>query len=171
MGGCEVRDLPQVENSRRILVKPFRGNVVKYKCRTHYRLFGQNMFHCADGGKWGGGEAPVCTRKFCWKKISSAFLYHYRRNFQNFVQKLWGPPFSLIHQYNFNSNIYCTRAITVLYIVEQFIMQVKKGVKQRSKIKNKPWFIVQSALYYKKLFWSSKSAVDDWERFLFKSGL
>jgi len=65
MGGCEVRDLPQVENSRRILVKPFRGNVVKYKCRTHYRLFGQNMFHCADGGKWGGGEAPVCTRPGC----------------------------------------------------------------------------------------------------------
>jgi hypothetical protein len=70
MGGCEVRDLPQVENSRRILVKPFRGNVVKYKCRTHYRLFGQNMFHCADGGKWGGGEAPVCTRK-----NTLAFLY------------------------------------------------------------------------------------------------
>ena len=107
MGGCEVRDLPQVENSRRILVKPFRGNVVKYKCRTHYRLFGQNMFHCADGGKWGGGEAPVCTRKFCWKKFTFPFLYHYSRNFQHFDKKLWGPLFSLyisckviIHTYN-----------------------------------------------------------------------
>ena len=69
MGGCEVRDLPMVENSRRILVKPFRGNVVKYKCRTHYRLFGQNMFHCADGGKWGGGEPPICTRKFCFFSV------------------------------------------------------------------------------------------------------
>jgi hypothetical protein len=65
MGGCEVRDLPMVENSRRILVKPFRGNVVKYKCRTHYRLFGQNMFHCADEGKWAGGEPPICTRPGC----------------------------------------------------------------------------------------------------------
>ena len=109
MGGCEVRDLPQVENSRRILVKPFRGNVVKYKCRTHYRLFGQNMFHCADGGKWGGGEAPVCTRKFCWKKFTFPFLYHYSRNFQNFDQKIWGPPFFHVHQYNFNSNIYRMR--------------------------------------------------------------
>ena len=63
MGGCEVRDLPDVENARRIIVKPYRGNVVKYRCRSHYRLFGQNMFNCGDGGKWAGGEPPVCTRK------------------------------------------------------------------------------------------------------------
>ena len=65
MGGCEVRDLPMVENSRRILVKPFRGNVVKYKCRTHMRLFGNNLFYCTDGGNWGGGKPPICTRPGC----------------------------------------------------------------------------------------------------------
>ena len=68
------------------------------------------------------------------KNNTFPFLYHYNRNFQNFDQKLWGPLFFfLVHQYNFNS-IYLTCVMTALYIVERFIMQVKKGVKQRSKI-------------------------------------
>ena len=109
MGGCEVRDLPQVENSRRILVKPFRGNVVKYKCRTHYRLFGQNMFHCADGGKWGGGEAPVCTRKFCWKKILSLSCITVAVISKILTKNYEALLLFLVHQYNFNSIIYRMR--------------------------------------------------------------
>ena len=106
MGGCEVRDLPQVENSRRILVKPFRGNVVKYKCRTHYRLFGQNVFHCADIRKWGGGEAPVCTRKFCWKKNLWLSCITIAVNSKISPKNYENPSFFLVHRYNFNSNTY-----------------------------------------------------------------
>ena len=37
--------------------------------------------------------------------------------------------------------------------------------------KNQLWFILQSGLYYKKLFWASKSAVHNQEQFQVKSGL
>ena len=64
MGSCEVRDLPVVHNARRIMVRPFRGSVIKYKCHRHFTLLGdQDTAHCVGHKKWNMHEAPVCARK------------------------------------------------------------------------------------------------------------
>ena len=63
IGSCEVRDLPLVDNARRIPVKGFRGSVVKIKCHSHFKLLGEHLAHCVDDKKWSLQEAPVCTRE------------------------------------------------------------------------------------------------------------
>ena len=63
MGGCEVRNLPDVKNAKRILVRPFRGSVVKYKCHNGFKILGEEFAYCADHNTWSLQEAPVCTRK------------------------------------------------------------------------------------------------------------
>ena len=63
IGSCEIRDLPLVDNARRIPVKGFRGSVVKIKCHNHFKLLGEHLAHCVDDKKWSLQEAPVCTRE------------------------------------------------------------------------------------------------------------
>ena len=63
MGSCEIRDLPTVKNARRIMVRPYRGSVVRYKCNRGYHLYGPHLFHCVDHKEWSHLEAPVCASK------------------------------------------------------------------------------------------------------------
>ena len=63
MGSCEIRDLPTVKNARRILVRPYRGSVVRYKCNRGFHLYGPHLFHCVDHKEWSHLEAPVCASK------------------------------------------------------------------------------------------------------------
>jgi len=65
MGSCEIRDLPTVKNARRIMVRPYRGSVVRYKCNRGYHLYGPHLFHCVDHKEWSHLEAPVCARRGC----------------------------------------------------------------------------------------------------------
>ena len=76
IGSCEVRDLPEVKNARRIMVRPYRGSVVRFKCRRGYHLFGPRLFHCVDHKEWSHLEAPVCVSKYQRHQSSLPKLFY-----------------------------------------------------------------------------------------------
>lgn len=65
IGSCQLRNLAEVKNARRIIVRPYRGSVVRYKCSPEYKLFGPKMVHCIDHNTWSTKRAPVCVRRGC----------------------------------------------------------------------------------------------------------
>ena len=63
INGCKFGDSPEIVNGRLIVVRPYRGSVLRYKCHQGFKLFGQHMLHC-QGNKWSSSQTPVCASKY-----------------------------------------------------------------------------------------------------------
>ena len=59
------------------MVRPYRGSVVRFKCRRGYHLFGPRLFHCVDHKEWSHLEAPVCVSKYQRHQSSLPKLFYY----------------------------------------------------------------------------------------------
>ena len=63
LNGCKFVDTPEVANGQLIVVRPYRGSVLRYKCHQGFKLFGQHTLHC-QGNKWSSSQPPVCASKY-----------------------------------------------------------------------------------------------------------
>ena len=64
IGGCNMDDMPEIDNGRKVIEEGYRGSVFRYKCKARYKLFGYNgPISCEGNKKWSKQTAPVCTRK------------------------------------------------------------------------------------------------------------
>ena len=64
IGGCNIDDMPEIKNGKKVVEHGTRGSVFKYRCNSPFRLFGHHRpISCGGGNKWNIKHIPVCTSK------------------------------------------------------------------------------------------------------------
>ena len=63
--GCNIDNMPEIMNGRKIEVPGTRGSVFKYRCNAPFKLFGHHgPIGCQGNNKWSLQHIPVCTSKY-----------------------------------------------------------------------------------------------------------
>lgn len=97
IGGCNIDDMPEIKNGKKVVEHGTRGSVFKYRCNSPFRLFGHHRpISCGGGNKWNIKHIPVCTSKLILIrltyeefKILDYFQENIMKRLKLFVFRTW----------------------------------------------------------------------------------